>query len=1165
MSAITNNHEKTLIEKWGIAKYHSRIKVIVHSHASNDPLDISNDVAQLSTSKNIKGAGQLNVAIVPTRGYLNSIFPNDYINVYADVGDGRGWTRLFFGLVDRMEESYSVDSSGTPNTIYSIVCTDFTKIVTKTEIYFNPQISLRRDLNGLPFGTLNVGGLALMSSGIAVFGSPDTIVTTNLILTLGFGTQFSMPASYPVPTAIIKEARENRKRAALRLIQNRISPTDYNVQKATISANATVEAQQLVQASSTEHIITALVQKYRVNPNSIEIQNAAASRDADSIAAIISDQELRKVLGIDQSIGSVGDTAIAVDRTANANQKPSIMDYIDIYSFVEREAMDGYTASVSIYQQQGPIQSFLTSYSNEMVNEMFFDLRPRHRLDSDDVFRYTPNSFTEVPTDDWVREPDDIAGNKADPDHANCQDGIQYVPALIMREYPFSTIGSLDASTIPISISNRVPATNTGRGPNQETTANNQSTVGEIFLGAVFSHRPNTAGRHYVSTPNINVEDIATGSAAKYGRKIIDVAVISEKEIKSSKLGRSDEDHVNLTEVWADGPIGQDAKWYMQDLSPVVTPIHIMRHGLRRRTLSTIFCRYNRSAVQRTAPALPPEDDTPVSEESPNVVQQGDKTLATIPAGSVVWPTLGSKSISSPYGYRLRRNKQNFVFDNQGNWVASSSNPPPANFYKFHHGIDIPDGIGTPVVAAMDGEVVIVGLRGMHTGYGNIVVIKHTTPHVGYTAYAHLNTIAANLISPVLAQLNGVPETNPARKAARSRGIGMARSEQSNGKMTPIRVRAGEIIGTMGGTSDIGESFPIHLHFEFDVAFPPNYPVAGKDPNNPGPLPLFSGTLTNTDPRLLAKERLPTLRSKDPEIFLNIRNAPIATDVANNAPATVTDEQADDDDGTIDDITNLPNSQLNNPTAAASPTGAANTNPNVVNGQIPSSNTETSPTRSGIVPVMDGIDCRRQLARWIIMQDHWYQHNTEYLSGSIEVSPHPEIRVGYRLDIIEKNMSFYVEGVSHNWEPVHGMSTVLTVTRGQPNNPFPVYVHPATDGFGATTNQRKIGSRLDEYFITPDPVAIRNFYAIRANNTIKPGGFSFNSGPLAPATNATDTFEHMANRESYTDSENDYVLNTGVTEEERQIFYTSINTGPNGGLPSMDTAIASVPTPGVVT
>ena len=147
---------------------------------------------------------------------------------------------------------------------------------------------------------------------------------------------------------------------------------------------------------------------------------------------------------------------------------------------------------------------------------------------------------------------------------------------------------------------------------------------------------------------------------------------------------------------------------------------------------------------------------------------------------------------------------------------------------------------------------------------------------------------------------------------------------------------------------------------------------------------------------------------------------------------------------------------------------------------------------------------RIQLVRWAMLQDHWYQHNLEYLSGRIEMRGAPEIRVGYRLDLYDRNLSFYVESVNHQWRFPDKMVTVLQVTRGQPNNPFPMYVLPPLDAFDATDTQRSTGSgRLSKYFLSPDPLAVRRalVFRERGSRTVR------SPGAEASLRNETDTVD----------------------------------------------------------
>ena len=188
MSAITGRASEA-IGRDNIRRYRTTCKVLVDSHVTGKH-NVSQDVVGMSISKNIKGIGQAKFALVARNNYLSYIHPGDYINIYFDTNDGAGWTRTFFGMVDRVEETYKVDNKGTPKTSYTIYCSDFQKAFERTNIYFNPHVVGREDFAGEQFGVVNVGGLALMTKGIRASGSPADIVKNLLILMYGFGSQF---------------------------------------------------------------------------------------------------------------------------------------------------------------------------------------------------------------------------------------------------------------------------------------------------------------------------------------------------------------------------------------------------------------------------------------------------------------------------------------------------------------------------------------------------------------------------------------------------------------------------------------------------------------------------------------------------------------------------------------------------------------------------------------------------------------------------------------------------------------------------------------------------------------------------------------------------------------------------------------------------------------
>jgi len=76
------------------------------------------------------------------------------------------------------------------------------------------------------------------------------------------------------------------------------------------------------------------------------------------------------------------------------------------------------------------------------------------------------------------------------------------------------------------------------------------------------------------------------------------------------------------------------------------------------------------------------------------------------------------------------------------------------------------------------------------------------------------------------------------------------------------------------------------------------------------------------------------------------------------------------------------------------------------------------------------------LMRWNVLLDMWAQHNHEYVSSSMTLRGMPGLRVGYRVDRPDLNLSFYVDQVSHTWTYPGYLSTQISASRGQPTAGF---------------------------------------------------------------------------------------------------------------------------------
>lgn len=1059
----------------GIARYRTSIKVVVYSFAKPEPFYLSDDVYNCTTSKNIKGVGQLNLSILPRKNYLNHIFPNDYVNVYFDKGDGRGWVRTFFGMVDKIEEAYEVSTDGVPKTFYTLILSDFAKAPERLSVVFNPYLRNRPELDGSLVGVSSIGGLLMTVAGFKAMGSPPDVVSDLLVLMFGNKSQFVLPESLqPTLSTDLRSARladlYNRTSPDVRAklgdpaaIQELIESRRAQVQNITAQALGVPPAERAALLAAATGLTTTNFGNNVVNVD-----------DPDRLEAMILSTMFAKELYPDGSANFVEERSRQIYNTLAANTgNLSWLDVVDVTTYVERSAIDGYLPTSAIQQDQGPLMSILRSFSNEPIVEMFFDLRP-----------YTTTGGLDG--DSYSTDADETGENLV---HPHSTPGVKYLPALVMREYPFSTVDSVDA------ISSKFVHVRTPLDDNK------------FYFGAIFSQSPNIAGRHTTAMPAINPLDIQSGMSTRIAHKHIDVVTLRDAEIKKTRFSRSDTDHLNLFEVSTSGLAQASLPFIVSELVPIVTPSQILRHGVRRRAITSRYGSVAASVAATSTAAVPPR--TPSGSVVPLMSTAQSSVLMSVPtdvpanplpaepergvtrrdlrstfAGvSSVWPVRATREhISSPFGYRNRPTS-----------ASSPPEPPPGTLiptgsrvWRFHNGIDIPTrdtGSRTPdILACADGEIVAIapnqerGASGGFAGYGNTVIIKHAQGAF-YTLYAHLSELNQDLVSS-FRMVPGQPATYSTPQV------------RSRGSAVPLRVTKGTILGKMGDTLGPQPTGNFnHLHFEVIVprsrtgtiypskrkSLTPDLPVvegqAAPRLDVPFTFDNGSGSATSVTPKYFI--------SVDPKEFFAITRGETYS-----PPSDSTDTVG----GDAGDLVSSPAETLSASPATQDTSGVDTSSLN-----------STQPINTN-----DSPEIRSQVARWALLQDHWYQHNLEYLSGTIECRPAPEIRVGYRLDLPDRNLSFYVEGVSHTWTYGGTMSTVLHVTRGQPNNPFPVYVYPASrEMVPDISRQRTSTGRLMKYFITPDPLAVRRSYSIRAHNDENRITDSLVAG-FSPNTNTTD-------------------------------------------------------------
>lgn len=140
--------------------------------------------------------------------------------------------------------------------------------------------------------------------------------------------------------------------------------------------------------------------------------------------------------------------------------------------------------------------------------------------------------------------------------------------------------------------------------------------------------------------------------------------------------------------------------------------------------------------------------ETIITPAKDKVISVGAKPIPeAIPTGKFIWPCESPFGISSPYGWRVIYGKT-----------------------EFHLGIDLPNTLGTPILASDGGKVVFAGYS---PSYGYNVRIEHAD---GYsTLYAHLSKVTVRVGD---------------------------------------KVYQGQQIGKMGNT---GVSYGSHLHFEVRI------------------------------------------------------------------------------------------------------------------------------------------------------------------------------------------------------------------------------------------------------------------------------------------------------------------------------------------------------------
>ena len=246
--------------------------VLVHTHdrgpqAASQQIDLSPFITQVTVNQHIDGGGMATVGLPAVDHIENIIAAGDIINIYFNThrsdanAYNKGRVRTFFGYIASVTKSVSVGGQGEKLTTYTISCKDFSVAVRQTQIYNNEHLSSQGA--GQKFGVVradlgtNLGGVALLSRGFALQGTPRQIILQNLMRFLGFGGQWALPESYKerLPNSshtFVKRGEGDERITVMASLQNVLiqvlNESDENIKKQFI--DALLELSKIVTNSS---------------------------------------------------------------------------------------------------------------------------------------------------------------------------------------------------------------------------------------------------------------------------------------------------------------------------------------------------------------------------------------------------------------------------------------------------------------------------------------------------------------------------------------------------------------------------------------------------------------------------------------------------------------------------------------------------------------------------------------------------------------------------------------------------------------------------------------------------------------------------------------------------------------------------------------------------
>lgn len=571
-----------------IHRTHTRVLAVVHSHHHPGPINISYDILSLRSSKSIKAVGQLSLEVVPRKNYFNLVYPNDVINVYVDPGDGvSGFVRIFMGYIDKIERTEQTDDAGGVTTSFRIACSDFQKVFERTQIQVNNHIQHRRDLVEEDY-TVAGTPTALMTSGVRAHGSPADLIENLSGMLLGFGKQWVLPTSYGIGSKVIADNRQRRAhRSKARLSDDVLGSLATLLGGLVQSVDATLlsyatyeDLEKQINVANSQNL-----------GEGVETLNSPVEREVviDGRTVKVKRGTLDPQAFAQLRAGREALRAYHIALKEVTSEVYTLLDLLD-FSFIEASAIDGYIQDKAMWTEGGTLISLMKKFSHELINELVFDLRPvavPGRASQED-YKYLDRCFG----DQYSKDPDELGYNHGFMDEDEDGDGrndtlsssvnaVEYVPAIVFREYPFSTVEGVDLGNLAATFSNP---------------------LGFVPFGPIFSATGSGENSRYRALYNYNeIKEISEKRLAvaalgcNYGGpplKHLDVVVVDDADVISATVGRSDNDTTNFFTMFAENSTGDVYKHIMNEFMPVTNPISIARNGLRAKEYTTRFANY---------------------------------------------------------------------------------------------------------------------------------------------------------------------------------------------------------------------------------------------------------------------------------------------------------------------------------------------------------------------------------------------------------------------------------------------------------------------------------------------------------------------------------------------------------------------------------------------